>query len=250
MSAQVLPVPPGVNYLCVEGVIGVGKTSFCTLLGHKFAARLILETAEENPFLRKFYDDRRALAFQTQLWFLLSRFRQLTEAVAQQDLFHPVTVGDYFFEKDRIFASINLEPEEFALYDQVASVMAGRTPQPDLVIYLQASTDILLRRIECRGRPYEFNIDPHYIAALNEAYNRFFFHYSASPLLIINTDEIDFVNVAGDFDDLVEQIAKTKSGTNFYRPMTASDKARLHGRPPAGHHSGTEPGDKAEEDGA
>jgi deoxyadenosine/deoxycytidine kinase len=223
-------IPSWINYLCIEGTIGAGKTSFCNLLAQRCDARLVLEAAEENPFLEKFYRERRAYAFQTQIWFLASRYRQLSGTIGQQDLFYDVTVSDYIFAKDRLFASVNLEEEELALYGQISSVMADKIPPPDLVVYLQASTDTLLRRIERRGRPYEFNMDPKYLDMLNNAYNHFFFHYNQSPLLIVNTDKLDFVNNDADFSELLEQIRAAGKGTTFYQPMTEADKARLNNR--------------------
>jgi deoxyguanosine kinase len=227
MGEETPLIPSWVNYLCIEGVIGVGKTSLCNLIARESTVRLVLEKAEENPFLEKFYNDRSSYAFQTQLWFLVSRYRQLFEVVSQQDLFYTVTVSDYIFAKDRIFANVNLSEDEMNLYEQVASVMADKLSPPDLVVYLQASTDVLLRRIERRGRSYEFNMDPRYIATLNEAYNHFFFHYNDTPLLIVNTDELDFVNNPGDFSELVYQIISTGKGTNYYKPMAAKEKSRL-----------------------
>jgi len=227
MSQSGTVFPSWINYLCIEGVIGAGKTSLCTMLAREYDARLVLEQAEENPFLEKFYRDRRGFAFQTQLWFLVSRYRQLSEAVAQQDLFHSVTLGDYIFAKDRIFASVNLSDDEMLLYEHIADVMDDKLTRPDLVVYLQASTETLLRRIERRGRPYEYNMDPRYIASLNEAYNHFFFHYTDTPLLIINTNELDFVNNPGDFDEMLEQIRHAGRGTGYYQPMAARDKSKM-----------------------
>lgn len=224
------PLPSWIKYLCIEGTIGAGKTTFCNLLAQQSNSRLVLEAAEENPFLEKFYRERRSFAFQTQLWFLTSRFKQLSGAIGQQDLFYDITVSDYIFAKDRLFASVNLEEDELALYGQISSVMADKITPPDLVVYLQASTDTLLRRIERRGRPYEFNMDPRYIDMLNDAYNHFFFHYTETPLLIINTDPLDFVNNPADFAELLDQIRQAGKGTTFYQPMTADDKARLKGR--------------------
>lgn len=163
------------NYLCIEGVIGAGKTSLSYLLAERFNARTVLEEAEENPFLAKFYTDRRMFAFQTQLWFLVSRYKQLSMMIAQQDLFHQVTISDYIFAKDRIFANVNLDEDELILYNQLSRVMESSIAQPDLVVYLQASTDVLLKRIEKRGRAYEYNMDRDYIDLLNQAYNHFFF---------------------------------------------------------------------------
>lgn len=220
--------PSWINYLCIEGVIGAGKTTFCQMLARDHEARTVLEMAEENPFLDKFYKDRKAYAFQTQLWFLVSRYKQLSEAVGQQDLFYSMTVSDYIFAKDRIFAGVNLTDEEMRLYEQVAAVMADKLTRPDLVVYFQASTDVLLRRIEKRGRTFEYNMDPRYIATLNEAYNHFFFHYNDTPLLIVNTSELDFVNNPADFSEIIAQIAQAGKGSNYYQPMAAKDKSRLH----------------------
>lgn len=220
-------LPSWINFLCIEGVVGAGKTSLCNMLAREVDARLVLEMAEENPFLEKFYGDRQSFAFQTQLWFLVSRYRQLSGAIAQQDLFYPVTVSDYIFAKDRIFASVNLSDEEMRLYEQVADVMSESLTRPDLVVYLQASTEVLMRRIERRGRSYEYNMDPRYIASLNEAYNHFFFHYNETPLLIVNTNELDFVNNPGDFVELLKQIRTAGKGTGYYQPMTARDKSKM-----------------------
>jgi deoxyadenosine/deoxycytidine kinase len=215
------------NYLCIEGVIGAGKTSLSYLLAERFNARTVLEEAEENPFLAKFYTDRRMFAFQTQLWFLVSRYKQLSMMIAQQDLFHQVTISDYIFAKDRIFANVNLDEDELILYNQLSRVMESSIAQPDLVVYLQASTDVLLKRIEKRGRAYEYNMDRDYIDLLNQAYNHFFFHYSSTPLLIINTNDIDFVNNSDDFEEIVEQIVRARNGTSYYQPMGSRDKTLL-----------------------
>lgn len=226
MVQSKLTLPAHVNYLCIEGVIGVGKTSLCQLLAKQINARLILEEAEENPFLRHFYKNQKQYAFQTQLWFLVSRYKQLSVMVAQQDLFHQVTIGDYIFAKDKIFATINLEEHELALYNNISRFMETSIPRPDLVVYLQASTEILLKRIELRARPYEYNIDSDYIDYLNQIYNHFFFHYTASPLLVINTNDIDFVNDPGTFDELIEQIIQVKAGSNFYHPVGLRNKTK------------------------
>lgn len=225
-----LTLPSHINYLCIEGVIGSGKTSLSYLLSERFNGRTVLEEAEENPFLAKFYTERRMFAFQTQLWFLVSRYKQLSMMVAQQDLFHQVTISDYIFAKDRIFASINLEDEEFGLYNAISSVMDSSLPRPDLVVYLQTSTEVLQKRIEKRGRPYEYNMDPQYLEALNRAYNHFFFHYTATPLLIINTNNIDFVNCESDREEVFEQIVKAKGGTFYYQPMGSRDRLLLEER--------------------
>ena len=223
-------IPPQLNFLTIEGVIGAGKTSLCELLAQRWNGRLILEEVNGNPFLTSFYQDRSSFAFQTQVWFLLSRYRQLSETVAQQDLFHRVTISDYMFAKDRIFANVNLGDDELRLYDHIASLLETRVPRADAVVYLQASNDVLMRRIAKRGRSFEFNIDPSYIGLLNEAYNHFFFHYTHSPLLVINTDEIDFVNDSGDLEEIVEQIVNVKPGVTYYQPLRAKDKSVLKDR--------------------
>jgi len=227
---QPLEFPQHINYVCVEGVIGVGKTSLCEMLGQLFVARLILEEVDGNPFLQKFYSDRRSYAFQAQLWFLLSRHRQLSEAVAQPDMFHRVTISDYMFAKNGIFADMNLRGEELALYGQVESMLGVGLAQPDLVVYLQASTDTLLRRIEKRARPFERQMDAAYVDDLNKAYNNFFFSYSGSPLLVINTNEIDFVGECKDFAEIAEQIVNAKPGRNVYNPMGMKEKMLLGDR--------------------
>jgi len=219
-------------YIAIEGVIGVGKTTFCDLLATRWNARRIQEAVNDNPFLPRFYQDRAAFAFQTQLWFLLSRYRQLSEAVAQQDLFHRITISDYMFAKDRIFANINLDDDELQLYNHVANILEKQVPRPDLVVYLQASTEVLLRRIAKRGRPFEFNMDPGYIALVNEAYNHFFFHYERSPLLVVNTDEVDFVSDQTDLADIVTQIENARPGVTWYQPLRSRDKATIKSRRP------------------
>jgi deoxyguanosine kinase len=223
-------IPSNLGFIAIEGVIGVGKTSLCELLAEAWTGRLIFEEVDENPFLPRFYEDRKSYAFQTQLWFLLSRYRQLSEAVAQQDLFHRIAICDYLFAKDRIFANINLDDDELQLYNHVAATLEAQIPPPDLVVYLQASNEVLLRRIERRGRPYEFNMDPTYVGLLNEAYNHFFFHYDRTPLLVINTDGIDFMSDRGDLEEIVEQIAKTRSGVTYYQPLRSKDRAAIKDR--------------------
>ncbi|MCB1162439.1 MAG: deoxynucleoside kinase [Candidatus Krumholzibacteriia bacterium] len=205
------------GYIVVEGVIGVGKTSLARLLADRFDARLNLELVEENPFLPGFYADPARHAFQTQLFFLLSRYRQQQE-LFQGELFQRRVVGDYHFAKDLIFANITLSDEELALYKQVADVLAPRVPRPELVIYLQASVESLLERIARRGRRMEKDIEPRYLATLSEAYNHYFFHYRESSLLVVNTDNVNFVAHPEHFEDLVRRILTPFEGTLYYVP--------------------------------
>ena len=206
------------RYIVVEGPIGVGKTSLVELIGENFGSRAVLERVTENPFLPRFYQNPKRFAFQAQMFFLLSRYQQQRE-LSQQDLFSQSIVCDYLFAKDRIFASVNLDDDELALYQQIYELMDQRIPRPDLVIYLQAPTEVLRQRIKFRGRGYEREISREYIEAINEAYNRFFFSYNATPLLIINTAEVDFVRNPEDFQDLVREIQRMKKGVQFYIPL-------------------------------
>lgn len=207
-----------ISYVAIEGAIGAGKTSLAKLLAQKIDARLILEETEENPFLPDFYKDKRRYAFQIQLFFLLSRHKQQQELFAM-DLFHKKVVSDYFFGKDRIFASVNLDQREFLLYEKLLSMLEKDIPKPDLVIYLQSSSEVLLKRIKERGRSFEKEMNLDYIRALNEAYNYYFFHYAQSPLLVVNTDRIDFVHNKKDLADLLALLNTPLSGTKYYVPM-------------------------------
>jgi deoxyadenosine/deoxycytidine kinase len=202
----------------IEGPIGVGKTSLTKLLAKEFNARCILEKPEENPFLAQFYQDRKKYAFQTQIFFLLNRFQQQKE-IAQLDLFNQVTLCDYLFAKDRIFASLNLDNHELALYEQIFHLLTGQIPSPDLVIFLQAKPEVLLHRIKSRNIPYEREIDLEYLKMLTEGYNYYFFHYDHTPLLVVNTSEIDFVNREEDFVQLVREIKQMKKGTWYFIPL-------------------------------
>lgn len=211
-------VPASPRYIVVEGPIGVGKTSLVDLLSERLGARKLLEVAEDNPFLPTFYKDPRRYAFQTQVWFLLNRFRQQQDLL-QFDLFRQTLVADYLFAKDKIFAYLTLEDHELALYERVHALLQVRVPTPDLVIFLQASTEALLERIAIRGKAYEREIDRKYLQDLNEAYTHFFFHYTASPLLVVNTSDIDFVNRREDFEDLIKKISETRAGMHYYVPL-------------------------------
>ncbi len=207
------------RYIVVEGVIGVGKTSLTKLLSTRTNGRLNLEVVEENPFLSSFYGDRATYAFQTQIFFLLSRFRQ-QQNLFQHDLFSSTLISDYLFAKDRIFANLNLSDDELALYNQLAGILEQRVIKPDLVIYLQARTEVLQQRIQWRGRAFEQDMDDGYLNALNGAYSYFFHHYKDAPLLVVNTDNLDFVNVPADFDLLYEHIQDKFSGTRYFAPNT------------------------------
>lgn len=209
-----------VYHLAVEGVIGVGKTSLANLLAERLNARLVLEQFEENPFLPDFYDDPQRYAFQTQLFFLLSRYRQQQD-IRQPDLFHRLVITDYMFVKDRLFASLNLEEKEMTLYDSVARLLEKTAAQPDMVIYLQADTSRLMERIGQRGRNYERQISRNYLDALNEVYNEYFFRFQDCPLMIINTNDIDFVNDPGDLEEVIGYIRQPVSGTRFFNPARA-----------------------------
>lgn len=205
--------------VAIEGVIGVGKTSLANLLGDRLDAKLVLEKFEENPFLTDFYRDPERYAFQTQLFFLLSRYRQQQET-RQTDMFHKLVITDYMFEKDRLFASLNLDDNEITLYDLVANLLQRNVIPPDLVIYLQADTGTLMNRIRSRQRDFEDAISSDYIDALTQVYNEFFFRYESSPLLIINTNDIDFVNNEKDLEEVIRYIRQPVSGTKFYNPAT------------------------------
>ena len=210
------------RYVVVEGAIGVGKTSLVRLLAERMQARLVLEEVEENPFLKDFYRDLGQFAFQTQMHFLFSRYQQ-QRSLRQMDLFSERMVADYLFQKDRIFANLNLSERELALYEKMVGWLEMDVMKPDVVVYLQAGTDRLLDRISRRGRAYERDIDRGYLNALNEAYNHFFFHYVDSPLLVVNTNSIDFVNRPDDFEDLRRRILTHRQGTVYYQPIVREE---------------------------
>ncbi|MCJ7802302.1 MAG: deoxynucleoside kinase [Candidatus Marinimicrobia bacterium] len=205
--------------MAIEGPIGVGKTSLVKLLAEKLSARTILEQFEENPFLADFYDDPERFAFQTQLYFLLQRYQQQQE-LKQVDIFHNLIVTDYMFVKDRLFASLNLNEKEMTLYETVANLLERNVINPDLVIYLQADTDTLMKNIHKRKRSFEKNMSRDYIDALNQVYNEYFFRYQDTPLLIINTNNIDFVNKKKDLEEIINVIRKPITGTKFFNPAT------------------------------
>jgi len=208
-----------VRYIAVEGPIGVGKSALAELLAQRLNGRLVKEVVEENPFLEKFYQDVRSYAFQTQVFFLLARHKQLKE-LAQAELFTEVVVSDYLFDKDRIFASMNLTEHELALYERLYEFVRPEIPTPQLVVYLQARTEVLMARIRQRDRPFERDLDPAYLEALANLYNAFFLHYEAAPLLIVNTDRLDFVANRDEFEELFKEIQNTTAGRRFYSPRS------------------------------
>jgi len=209
---------PDNRYIVVEGVIGVGKTSLSRLLSERLSAKLVLEEVEENPFLKDFYRDRTRYGFQTQMHFLFSRYQQQRN-LRQLELFNERMVADYLFQKDRIFAGLNLQERELALYERLVGWLELDVMKPDVVVYLQASPDTLMERIAKRGRSFEKEMDREYIRSLNEAYNHFFFHYVDAPLLVVNTNRIDFVNNPDDFQDLEKRILSHRQGTVYYAPI-------------------------------
>jgi deoxyguanosine kinase len=206
------------KYIVVEGPIGVGKTSLAKMLAAEFQARTVFETVEDNPFLSKFYQDRETYAFQNQLFFLLSRYHQQTRLI-QQDLFSQATVADYLFAKDKIFASLTLSAEELALYHQIYQLLDPRLSRPDLVVYLQARPEVLYKRLKKRDKSYERGVTLEYLTEVAQAYNQYFFHYDESPLLVVNTSEIDFVASSQDLGDLIREINRMGSGTQHYIPL-------------------------------
>jgi len=208
------------GYLVVEGPIGVGKTSLARRLADTFETDLLLEGAAENPFLERFYEDPRRGALPAQLFFLFQRARQM-EAMRQADMFQPVRVADFLMEKDRLFAELTLDAEELKLYEQVYDHVTIDAPVPDLVIYLQAPEDVLLKRIARRGIKYERRIEAGYLSRISEAYARLFLNYDAAPLLIVNAASIDLVDNERDYEALLEQIHLTRTGRNYFNPMAA-----------------------------
>jgi deoxyguanosine kinase len=218
MKAAAKKSPAPHRFVVVEGPIGVGKTSLAQRLAVTLKAELVLERADQNPFLERFYKNPRVGAFPTQLAFLFQRAQQLA-SLAQQDLFAPVRVADYLFEKDRLFARVTLDEAEYALYEQVQAKLDIHPPKPDLVIYLQAPVDVLVERIARRGIDFEQRIERAYLTRLNEAYARFFHEYEAAPLLIVNAAAIDPITSQADYDELAAAINRMKRGRLYYNPL-------------------------------
>ncbi len=209
------------GYLVVEGPIGVGKTSLARRLAESLGTELLLEEAEENPFLERFYQNPADAAFPTQMYFLMQRAEQLG-SLRQDDLFAPTRVADFLFEKDRLFASLTLRDPEFALYDKIYAQLAPEVPPPDLVIYLQAPVDVLMERIRKRGIAHEQSISADYLRRLCDAYVNFFYHYEGAPLLIVNAAEIDLVGNDAEYRLLLERARNVRSGRHYFNPAPIS----------------------------
>ena len=209
------------RYIAVEGPIGVGKTALARRLATEFGSDLVLERVGDNPFLRKFYEHPERHAFQTQLFFTLERYRQQQD-LAAQGVGPAGAVSDYLFAKDGIFAGVTLGPDELALYRQIFQLLEAQMPRPDLVIYLEARTDVLVRRIRKRDRDFERGITPEYLERLTQAFRSFFHHYTEAPLLVINCSEIDFVEHGGDLADLIREVRGMKQGVQHYIPLGSS----------------------------
>jgi len=205
------------DFIVIEGPLGVGKTTLAHRLAKSFGSDLLLEDADDNPFMERFYKEPRNVALQTQLFFLFQRAKQIEE-LKQSDLFQPVRVADFILEKDRLFAELTLDEEEFKLYDQVYRHLSIDAPVPDLVIYLQAPVEVLLRRVAKRGRKYEQPLAADYLHRLNEAYTRFFYDYNASPLLIVNAAEIDFAENEADYQLILDYVCRIQSGRHYLNP--------------------------------
>ena len=208
------------HHIVIEGPLGVGKTSLAKKLAEKINGQKLLEHTEDNPFLDKFYKDPKRYKFQIQMFFLMRRYQHSLD-LAQLDLFKRVIVSDFLFDKDRIYAKANLDDSEFWLYDQLFQVLKKRIKPPDLVVFLQAKTEVLVERIKKRNADHERSISTKYLDRINQAFNDYFFHYTESPLLVVNASEIDFVNIKEDFEDLLNEIGQLKSGVQYYVPVSS-----------------------------
>jgi deoxyadenosine/deoxycytidine kinase len=209
------------RYIAIEGAIGVGKTALARRLADSLSADLVLEEVDENPFLERFYRDGRSAALPAQMFFLFARARQI-EDLRQSDLFSSVRISDYLFTRDRLFAELNLDPEELRLYDQITENLAVDAPIPDLVIYLQASVDAIMSRLAQRNSLYDRFVDRNYVEKLTDAYSRFFHAYDDGPLLIVNASQIDPINNDDDYEQLFRQIERTTGGRHFFNPVAAA----------------------------
>jgi len=209
------------KYVVIDGPIGVGKTTLAKKLAKSFGSDLVLEGPEDNPFLERFYQDPKGAAFQTQLFFLFQRAKQL-ENIQQDDMFQPVRVADYLIEKDKLFAELTLDAEEYKLYCQVYEHVTLNMPKPDLVVYLQAPVSVLQKRIANRGRHYEKTINNHYLTQLGESYARFFHDYVDAPLLIVNAEDMDFATNEQDYQQLLTQISRPQRGRQYFNPLSSN----------------------------
>jgi len=222
VTVSQLKKPGGASrYIAIEGPIGVGKTALARRLSDSLSGDLVLEEFEENPFLERFYRDGRSAALPAQMFFLFARARQI-EQMRQSDLFSTVRISDYLFTRDRLFAELNLDPEELKLYEQIVENLAIDAPVPDLVIYLQASVDSIMQRLARRNSPYDRFVERNYLERLTEAYSRFFHNYDDGPLLIVNASLIDPVNNDSDYEQLFQQIERTTGGRHFFNPVAAA----------------------------
>ncbi|MGH7805572.1 MAG: deoxynucleoside kinase [Candidatus Binatia bacterium] len=208
------------RYIVIDGPIAVGKTTFSSRLAEALGARVLLEEGEDNPFLRRFYENPEKYAFATQIFFLLNRYRQQQE-LAQHELFDQGVVCDYLFAKDEIFARLNLDDAEYALYQQIYRMLDARLPRPDLVVYLEARSEVLWKRLQRRDRPYERRLAPSYLERVAEAYRQYFHHYTDSPLLVVESSAIDFVERPDDFAHLLKEIQAMRRGTQVYVPLSS-----------------------------
>jgi deoxyadenosine/deoxycytidine kinase len=208
------------HYIAVDGPIGVGKTAVVERLAERLDAATLLEEWGQNPFLKGFYDGAQGAAFQVELFFLLSRYRQQQE-LRQRSLFNQVSIADYVFERSKLFAFLNLEDSELLIYEKLYGLLAEAAPRPDLAVYLQAPTEVLMKRIRARGRPEEAHLSEDYLAEVNRAYNHYFFHYTQTPLLVVNTAEVNFAKSDQDLDDLLRQIRNMGKGTQYYVPLAS-----------------------------
>jgi len=208
------------HYIAIDGPIGVGKTAVVERLAERLDATTVLEEWGQNPFLKGFYDGAPGAAFQVELFFVLSRYRQQQE-LRQRSLFNQVTIADYVFEKSKLFAFLNLEDSELLIYEKLYGLLAEAAPKPDLAVYLQAPTEVLMKRIRSRGRPEEAHLSEDYLAEVNRAYNHYFFHYTQTTLLVVNTADVNFAKSDQDLDDLLRQIRNMGKGTQYYVPLGA-----------------------------